>query len=83
MTEVRGQRFAAALSEAATLAREAGVAPNDTLDARAGGARTRRILDAYVSDLGCLCSRYPRFLFAKSQFTMFQNASMNLGRALR
>jgi hypothetical protein len=26
---------------------------------------------------------YARFLFAKSQFTTFQNASMNLGRALR
>lgn len=28
-------------------------------------------------------SGYAMFLFAKSQLTMFQNASMNLGRALR
>jgi hypothetical protein len=28
-------------------------------------------------------TRYAMFLFAKSQFTTFQNASMNLGRALR
>ena len=27
--------------------------------------------------------RYAMFLFAKSQLTMFQNASMNLGRAFR
>jgi len=39
-----------------------------------------RFLALAAPPYGCAQTR---FLFAKSQFTTFQNASMNLGRALR
>jgi hypothetical protein len=53
--------------------------------ARLGWRRreTRRRACSIAGDSDDLRSGYAMFLFAKSQLTMFQNASMNLGRALR
>jgi hypothetical protein len=42
-----------------------------------------RLTRSVAFDSAILREGYAMFLFAKSQWTMFQNASMNLGRALR